>query len=74
VELLPATRIRRHEEHAEKTGWLEYMKGSGFDPEYFDPAEVRFDDPDRRWSVAFEEEEVTPDMRCWDSFKNRTRE
>jgi hypothetical protein len=38
---------------------LDYFLTGGnndFDPEYFDPEEVIFDDPQDRWSIAFEEE------------------
>ena len=27
--------------------------GGSFDPENFDPKEVKFDDPDERWEMAF---------------------
>ena len=74
TELLRIIKDPTHEEYADKTGWLEYMKCEGFDPEHFEPAEVRFDDPDKRWEVAFEDEEMTPDMRCWDFFKDRKME
>jgi len=40
----------------EHSSALEYLGGE-FDPERFEPAEVRFDDPVARWRVAFAEEE-----------------
>jgi hypothetical protein len=30
------------------------VAGGSFDPEVFDPAAVRFDDPKKRWKKAFE--------------------
>ncbi len=36
-------------EHADMVAWL----GGPFDPEAFDPAAVRFDNPRRRWRTAF---------------------
>jgi hypothetical protein len=39
-----------HEEHEEMMEWL----GGGFDPEHFDAKEVVFDDPGKRWKIAFE--------------------
>jgi hypothetical protein len=40
-----------HEEHEEYLIWV----GGEFDPEDFDPEQVKFDDPEERWRVAFEE-------------------
>jgi len=42
-----------HEEHEEMLEWL----GGQFDPEQFDSAMVKFDDPKKRWKIAFEEED-----------------
>jgi hypothetical protein len=42
-----------HEEHEHMLEWA----GGDFSPEYFNPKEVRFDDPDKRWKIAFTEEE-----------------
>jgi hypothetical protein len=39
-----------HEEHEEMLEWL----GGQFDPERFDSATVNFDDPKKRWKIAFE--------------------
>lgn len=39
-----------HEEHESTLRWA----GGGFDPEAFDPAAVKFDDPKKRWKKAFE--------------------
>lgn len=39
-----------HEEHEEMLEWL----GGQFDPERFDSATVKFDDPKKRWKIAFE--------------------
>jgi len=44
-----------HEEHNDMIDWL---KGHAinyypYDPEYFDPDDVRFDDPNERWKKAF---------------------
>jgi len=46
----------------------QFMNGEDFDPEHFDPAEVRFNDPDKRWAVAFDDEKLTPDLRMWEFF------
>jgi len=58
-----------HEEYREKLGWAQMITGHRFDPTCFDPAKVRFDDPTKRYMVAFEDHEVTPDMRGWDDIK-----
>jgi len=41
-----------HEEYEEMLSWV----GGEFDPESFDPQEVRFDDPRERWNLAFGDE------------------
>lgn len=48
-----------HEDHEDTLTWV----GGSFDPEGFDKAAVRFDDPDERWRRAFdrEPEEVVPE-------------
>lgn len=38
-----------HEKHEEMLEWA----GGEFDPEHFDIKEVHFDDPDKRWEIAF---------------------
>ena len=48
--LLEAINDPLHEEHETRMNWL----GTEFDPEHFDPAKVRFDDPKQRWKQAFE--------------------
>ncbi len=39
----------------ERETMLEWVGGS-FDPETFDPRQVSFDDPEKRWKIAFEQE------------------
>ncbi len=41
-----------HEEHESTMTWL----GGSFDPELFDPKKVKFDNPKKRWNIAFREE------------------
>lgn len=40
-----------HPEYKEKIRWL----GGKFDPEKFNPEKVKFDNPDKRWKIAFED-------------------
>lgn len=40
-----------HDEYEETMVWLM----GGYAPERFDPRQVRFDDSDRRWAIAFSE-------------------
>ena len=49
--LLTVIRKPSHREHARMLEWL----GGRFDPEKFDPRRVRFDDPARRYELAFDE-------------------
>ncbi len=42
-----------NEEHESTMTWL----GGGFDPEKFDPKAVKFDNPKKRWKIAFRHEE-----------------
>ncbi len=42
----------KHEDHDATVEWI----GDVFDPEYFDPADVEFDDPKARWDFAFGDE------------------
>jgi len=49
AELLRILRNPRHEDHEQMRAWV----GEGFDPEAFNPAWVKFDDPEARWLAAF---------------------
>ena len=49
AELLTTIRDPSHEEHESMLEWL----GGPFDPVAFDPAAVRFDNPAKRWKIAF---------------------
>lgn len=49
-EFLEAIENPDHEEHEEMLEWV----GGEFNPEDFDVNEVKFDDPDKRWKLAFE--------------------
>jgi hypothetical protein len=49
-EFLRALADRSHPEHEVYRKW----SGGSFDPEDFDPAAVRFDNPAKRWRQAFE--------------------
>jgi hypothetical protein len=51
ADLLATLADPSHEEHENVADWL----GGAFDPESFDPARVRFDDPKKRWRTAFAE-------------------
>lgn len=60
----------KNPEREEMLGWAESLTGNpDFDPEAFDPAKVRFDNPQKRWKVAFGGAALTRDMRCYESFK-----
>ena len=50
-DLVTVMETPTHEEHASTLQWL----GGRFDPEKFDPKRVKFDDPARRYELAFEE-------------------
>ena len=52
-DLLEALADPKHKEHDTLLTWV----GGSFDPEEFDPAAVRFDDPQERWKLAFLERE-----------------
>ena len=47
--LLDIIKDPNHDEYEEMIEWL----GGEFDPEHFDTEEVRFDDPDKRFKIAF---------------------
>ena len=49
-QMLRALANPRHSEHQEWKTWA----GRGFDPEKFDAAKVKFDNPKTRWKIAFE--------------------
>jgi hypothetical protein len=49
-EFLEAINDPEHEQHEELLEWI----GGEFDPEYFDPAEVTFDDPEERRRSALD--------------------
>ncbi len=48
-ELLEAIRDPAHAEHESMLEWL----GGHYAPDAFDPKTVRFDDPRKRWRIAF---------------------
>ena len=50
-KLLEAVKIPTHEQHEEMMEWV----GEEFDSEKFDPGLVTFDNPKKRWKIAFEE-------------------
>ena len=52
-ELLMTIRDPSHEEYESTLEWL----GGRYDSETFDPKEVRFDNPKKRWRIAFEDYE-----------------
>lgn len=49
LRFLEAISDRKHPEHKDKLAWV----GGKFDPDKFDPASIRFDDPIKRWEQAF---------------------
>jgi len=51
AEFLEAIRDPKHERHAELLDWI----GGVFDPDDFDATTITFDDPKKRWKVAFED-------------------
>lgn len=54
ADFLEAFQDPQHEEHDRMLEWV----GGSFDPEHFDPDEVAFDDPDKRWRIAFGRQEA----------------
>lgn len=48
-QFLEAIMNPKHEEHQNMRKWV----GGRFNPEYFDPSSVSFDDPHERWKIAF---------------------
>lgn len=53
ASFLEAIANPRHPEHKAMLQWV----GGPFDPHAFDPTAVKFDDPKRRWKLAFEEQD-----------------
>jgi hypothetical protein len=51
-ELVETIRDPSHEEYESTLEWL----GGHYDSEAFDPKAVQFDDPKKRWRIAFEED------------------
>ena len=51
VQLLAALVDPEHPEHNENLEWA----GGPIDPTLFSPSSVRFDDPAKRWRIAFED-------------------
>lgn len=51
AEFLDAIRDPKHERHAEFLEWI----GGPFDPGDFDARSITFDDPRKRWKIAFED-------------------
>lgn len=49
MQFLAAIADRKHPEHDAMLQWA----GGCYDPGVFDPANVRFDDPNKRWAIAF---------------------
>ncbi len=47
--MLEVLKDPRHERHHEMIEWI----GGKYDPDIFDPAKVKFDDPNKRWETAF---------------------
>jgi hypothetical protein len=47
--MLEALADATHERHEDMVSWI----GDSFDPEYFEPSQVKFDDPKERWDRAF---------------------
>lgn len=52
-DLLEAIYIPLHEEHTSSRTWA----GKSFHSERFDPVKVRFDNPKKRWNIAFQGED-----------------
>lgn len=48
--LLEVIADKNHEEYEDMKRWV----GGKFDPEFFDPKKVKFDNPHKRWKRAFE--------------------
>ncbi|MFH1233087.1 MAG: plasmid pRiA4b ORF-3 family protein [Patescibacteria group bacterium] len=46
---LQAIKNPKHEQHRELLEWI----GGKFDPEFFNLKKIKFDNPDKRWKIAF---------------------
>ncbi len=51
--LLDVLRGPKEEDYEDLAGWV----GPDYRPDYFDPAGVKFDNPSKRWDVAFNADE-----------------
>ena len=51
VEFLEVIANPKHAEHASMMQWA----GGNYDPDAFDPKRVAFDDPRKRWKIAFQQ-------------------
>ncbi len=49
AELVTAITNRKHPDYASLLQWV----GGNFDPDEFDPTAIAFDDPRKRWKIAF---------------------
>jgi hypothetical protein len=52
-EMLKIVRNPSHKEHKSMMEWL----GKKYDPKAFDPKNVKFDNPKKRWRIAFMDEQ-----------------
>lgn len=55
-DLLEVLADPKHEEHKDTKSWVESMKEGPFDPEHFDPTEVVFEYPQKRFKECFKED------------------
>ena len=57
-DLLDILKDQNHAEYEDMQDWLKnHAKDyTPYDPDHFDPAEIHFDDPRKRWEQAFQEE------------------
>ena len=58
-DLLRTLSDPQHERYQELLTWV----GGSFDPDVFSCADVQFDDPEKRWRIAFCDEDPDPGMR-----------
>ncbi|MBA4387231.1 MAG: hypothetical protein C0404_04575 [Verrucomicrobia bacterium] len=65
-EFLKVISDRKHPEYESMWEWTEAQTGKpNFKPDEFNPSEVKFDNPEKRWRVVFKDEKMTPDMRVF---------